>query len=178
MTAPVPTPELDIAKVVPLVDMKPAVIDYLADIQRRQHALMSAWGGAPVSHSCHWNSGSDSAFTFTVRVPPGVTELGFSILAYGTATVTITTSVDATGTALSVVSPMDGGSADEENPIWYSTSGVMSSSLGASSGRAVTVRSSVAWTWTDVDLVFTMTNVGTGHIGILAIETRPVHVSR
>lgn len=178
MTAPVATPELDMVYVAPMVDMKAAVVDHLSDIQRRQHALMSEWGGAAVCHTTHWNVGADAALTFTVRVPPGVTELGLAILAYGAATITVTSSVDATGTAFSVLSPIDGGGADEESPTWYTTSGPMSSTLGADSGRAVTVRSSVAWVWADVDLTFTATDVGTGHIGILAIETRPVHVSR
>lgn len=177
MTSPVAGPELDTLVAVGVTDFALALSSYLRDAQVRQHALMSEWGGPPVCHSCYLSTTGSTSTTFTVRLPPGVTDVRVDVLAWGNGTLTITTSADATGSALTHVSPVDTGAVDEESAVWIGTGSTLPSSAGATSGRAVTVRSSVAWTWTDVDLTLAITGVATG-FGIRAIETRPFHATR
>ena len=173
-TPPVFDLDLDLLDPVALRDMAPALIDYLRTARTRQHALMSAWGGPAVCRSCNYQAVIDTTATFTVRIPPGVTDIDLALTCFGTAVINITTSADAVGTELRAVAP--GGSNGDETPIKVATGGLISSSAGAGSGRAITVRSSVSWTFADVDLEFDLTGVDS--FGILAIETRPIHVPR
>lgn len=177
MTSPIAGPELDTLPTVRVTDFALALASYLRDAHTRQHALMSAWGGPPVCHSCYVASSGATSTTFTVRVPPGVTDLRIDVLAWGNGTLAITSSVDATGSTLTHVAPVDTGAADEESAVWIGTGSTMPTSAGATSGRAVTVRSSVSWTWADVDLTLTISDVAT-EFGIRAIETRPFHAAR
>lgn len=173
--SPLARPDVDEIQIVNVLDFAPATVSYLRTIRTRQHALMSEWGGPPTARTLYLQASGDDAWTVTIRVPPGTTDLGLAILAFGNGTLTVTSAADAVGTALVSVAPIDSGAVDEEAATWIATTGSLSSSLGASSGRAVTVRSSVAWTWTDIDLTFTVTSVTTNW-GILALETRPIHI--
>jgi hypothetical protein len=174
---PLFAPDLDITTIVAVRDMAPAFIDYLRTIRARQHALMSGWGGPARCASVNLLTSIDYTWTVPISVPPGVTEMDFALLAYGAGTITLTCSADATGTQLIVVAPVDGGTVDAESATWIGTGGPLSASLGAASGRAVTVRATNAWTWIDVDLTVAATSVA-DRLGILAIETHPVHRSR
>lgn len=170
---PIAEIDVDLIDLYAVRDMAPALVDYLRMIRSRQHALMSAWGGPAVCRSLGLTSSGSTTWTVTVRVPPGVTDLGLALLCHGSAIITITTAADATGTELRSVAPNDAGA---ETPTWVSTGTVAPSSAGASSGRAVTVLSSASWTWSDVDLSIAVADVSS--VGLLAIETRPVHVAR
>lgn len=171
------TPDLDIATIVPVVDMAPAVIDYLRTIRARQHAQMSGWGGPPVCRSTHLATSLDMAWTFTISVPPGVTEMDFSLLVYGTGIITITSPSDAIGTQLIAAAPTDGGVVDPDVVSRLSTGGALSASAGAASGRAVIVRSALSWERVDVDLTIDVSDV-VDTLGIRAITFAPVHRSR
>lgn len=175
--SPLTSPDVDTVQPIRVRDLAPAVIDYLRMIRQRQHALMSGWGGAAICRTLYIQATGDATHTVTVRVPPGVTDLDLALLAYGNGTVTITTSVDATGTELRSVAPIDSAAIEEEQAAWVSTGGALSSSAGASSARAVTVASSATWVWQDVDLTLTITGV-TSRFGCLALETRPIHAPR
>jgi len=174
---PLTSPDVDTLGIVPVVDLAPAAIDYLRAVRTRQHALMSAWGGPAVCRTLYILATGNATHTVTVRVPPGCTDLDLSVHAFGNGTLTVTSSADATGTQLVSVAPIDSAAIEEEAAQWISTGGALSSSAGASSGRAVTVRSSNAWTWVDVDLTFAITGVTT-RFGIMALETRPAHPPR
>lgn len=174
---PLTSPDVDDLRPVTVRDLAPALIDHLRTIRQRQHALMSGWGGCAVCRTLYIQATGDVVHTVTVRIPPGVTDLDLALLAYGNGTCTITTSADATGTVLRSVAPIDSAAIEEEQAAWVSTGGALSSSAGASSGRAVTVASSASWVWQDVDLTLTITGVTT-RFGCLALETRPVHAPR
>lgn len=173
--SPLARPDVDEIQITDVLDFAPSTASYLRTIRTRQHALMSEWGGPPTARTLYLQASGDDAWTVTIRVPPGTVDLGIAVLAFGNGTLTITSSADAVGTALVSVAPIDSGAVDEEAATWIASTGSLSSSLGASSGRAVTVRSSVVWTWVDVDLTFTVTGVTTNW-GILALETRPIHI--
>lgn len=167
--------DLDIIVLPGVADLTAAGVAILRTIAARQHALMSGWGGSNVCRSVYLNTTTSSSDTFTIRIPPGVTECDIQVLAYGTGTVTITSTVDATGTKWTIASPHD-GSSDLEMARWHGTGGPLPSSLGATSGRAVTVASSASWSWDNVDLTIAL--AAETRVGILAIEIRPIHQPR
>lgn len=174
---PLASPEVDATTPVEVTDPAPALVSYLRTVMTRQHALMSEWGGPPICRSLYILATGNVTHTVTVRVPPGVTDLDMALLLWGNGTLTITSAVDATGTALVSVAPIDSTAIEEETALWVSTGGALTTAAGATSARAVTVASSASWTWADVDLTFTITGVTT-RFGVLAMETRPIHVAR
>lgn len=173
---PVFAPEVDLVGIVPVVDFAPARVSYLRDAATRQHAVMSAWGGPPVCRSVYFSATGPTTTYITIRVPPGVTDVDVAVLVWGIGTLTITTSADATGCAFTQGAAVD-ADVDEESAVWLSTGGVQSTAAGAGSGRALTVAASASWVWQDVDLTLDVTAVTT-RFGLLAIETRPIHVPR
>lgn len=173
-TPPIHDVDLDLLTPGEVVDLAPALIDYLRRIHTRQHAMMSAWGGCAMVQGVDYTASGSTTWTHTIRVPPGVTECDLCFTVYGGAIMSITTTNDATGTQLRCVEV--GGSSGAQTPTKVATGGLIAASAGAASGRAVTVRSSVAWTWADVDLTIALTDVD--GFGCLAVETRPIHVPR
>lgn len=163
---------LDRADVRELADLHTA---RALDLPREQHALMSGYGGPGQGRSCYITATT----TISYRVPPGVTEVDVEawIAADGTnddSNVVFTSSVDATGTKFNLVG---GNETDVSSATRYQTGGPLASSYGAQSGRALTVRSAVAWTWADVDVTVTITAVGTDVV-IYALAFKPVHAFR
>jgi hypothetical protein len=77
----------------------PARASMLRDIGARQHAVMSAFGGAPQIFSCYLDTGATTAsFELPqIRIPPGVTRCVVGILARGRGQVVVKTSVDTNG---------------------------------------------------------------------------------
>lgn len=165
-------PSLDSQEPGRLRDLVLAQVALLQSVDTNQHALMSAWGGPAICHNFYATPTGNATYTATFRMPPGVTDCDVSLLLGGIGIVTITTAADSTGTALSTTSGYQPEFAD-----WVSTGGVAPTSAGATSGRAVTVASSASWAWADVDFTLTVTGVS-GTLYILAIELRPIHVSR
>ena len=161
-----------------LRDPYPALVTLLREIAQRQHALRSAWGGPRTVYACEIKATGPTSVTFTVPVPPGVTELGFAVRVAGQGTLTITTSLDATGTAFTVGSNTGSALVDAELGLWLPEAiALLPTSAGASSGRAVKVASILTWDWFDVDLTLAITNV-TGSFTMLELETIPLHVAR
>lgn len=71
----------------------------LRDIGARQHAVMSAFGGAPQIFSCYLDTGAGpTAFDLPqIRIPPGVTRCVVGILARGRGRVVFKTPADTNG---------------------------------------------------------------------------------
>jgi hypothetical protein len=169
-TAPANTP-VDEAVADWITDLAPARVWMLAEMQQRQHALATEWGGP----GCWVGMNADESDTVTVlaRVPPGVEEMDLTLLCSGLGDVTVTcTTIDAVGTRLIWLMP--GDTLGEAWPV--STVGELDSGLGANSGRAVTVSSSVVWAWATVRLVFTIASGGPGTIH--GVMLRPIHKAR
>jgi len=163
---------LDIADTTQLLDLAPA---RASSLPRQQHALMSGWGGPPQCRS--WiapsPSGGSDTYVISYRVPPGVTEVDVAVLMYGDGTVTFTTSADATGTRLRTVG-QPGGNEVLESARWYGTAGTLDTDNGAESGRALIVRSAVAWEWTDVNITAVVYN----DLWTYALTFTPLHIPR
>ena len=160
------TGSLDLIK-----DLTPARVGVIGE--RTQHALMSGFGGPPQCRSCYITA----TRTISYRVPPGVTEVNIAALiaagALNTGTVTFTTSVDGVGT---LFAPVGDAIDDVAAATWISTAGFLAQSAGAESGRALTVRSAVAWTWADVDINVTVTPSST--IVLFALIFSPIHTEK
>jgi len=154
-----------------LVDLEPARAWILAEAMQRQHSLATGWGGPAYFCGCGIDEGDTGHLL--IRVPPGVTECNLTLLVAGLGDVTITSTNDgAVGTRLTWAT----GGDDLAHVGQVSTVGVLDSSLGANSGRAITVSSSVSWTWQTERLTLTVASGGPGTIhGVLV---RPVHVAR
>ena len=145
----------------------PATTGLLADIDERQLSLMTAGGNPPQVRSCYLRATTTTSWTVPLYVPPACMEMDFAFLSWGIGKITVTSSVDTTGFSLLCRNP-----GDEENAIWLRTAGVIASAAGASSGRALTTRSAIGWTYTSQSLTLTIDNVDT-ECGIVAIATLP-----
>ena len=137
------------------------------------HALATASGSDPVWSGLYLNEGETGYLR--IRVPPGVTECMIRLRVAGSGSVTVTTSTDATGTTLS----WDlGTTLDLESSAPISTVGVLPTSAGAASMRAVTVRAAVAWSWADEVLTIASSSSGSVNGVVYGIGVSPVHVAR
>lgn len=168
---------LDIADTTQLLDPEPA---RASSLPRHQHALMSGWGGPPQCRAVYLIAAPGTSITHVIsyRVPPGVSEVDVAALFVGVGTVLFTTAADATGTRHRAVNET---SVDYlETAQWLSTAGTLDSDNGADSGRALIVRSVVAWEWTDVDITVFIdaTTAGTDHVHVYALTFTPIHIPR
>lgn len=160
---------LDFAQTDPLGGPVPAAMSLLRDIEARQHALMTGWSPG-LCIDFNFSTGAGTTRTVTTRVPPDCTYIDLGVLAWGDGTLAITTSADAVGTQFRVATRQN-----EESAVWLWTSGVMSSSFGAESGRAVMARSSPSWIWSEVDLSVVFGSITSG-LGVLAMVVVPLHL--
>ena len=122
--------------------------------------------------------GATTTKDLTYRVPPGVTHVNVSALVHGRGTVAVATAADSIGTA---VSSHDDSSNQVENARWYSTNGTGDddeNDTAIRSGRALRVRSSVAWTWDDVAIEVEVDDIGSNDTIVLGLIFRPIHVPR
>lgn len=168
---------LDLADVTPLRDLAAA---RASDLPRQQHALMSGWGGPPQARSVYWGSESGVPYEghISYRVPPGVTEVDVSVLAWGEGTIRFLPSTDAVGTKLrfATLDYTHTLTGQLESAVWLGTAGVLDSDNGAESGRAMTVRAAVAWTWTDVEIQIDLTSTTDAYV--YAVTFTPLHIPR
>lgn len=164
---------LDIASTEPLRDLAPA---RASELPRQQHALMSAWGGPPQCRSCVLTStGAILSVGISYRVPPGVTEVDIAALMCGDGTILFTSPVDAVGAQLRA----NGQTADLlEHATWKSTGGTLDPDNGAESGRALIVRTSAAWEWTDVVITTALDASASDDLYLFALTFSPIHISR
>lgn len=163
---------LDTAAVAGIRDLAPA---RASDLPRDQHALMSAWGGPEQARACYYTAlaGVTTTYYPSVRVPPGVTEMGVEVLMSGTGRVLITSPADATGSLLlSAVTYDDTSSLENASRLYAGTVSDYSSP-----GRALTVRSAVAWTWETVQLEMII-NPNGFDVVIYGLSFVPIHIPR
>jgi len=154
-----------------IIDIAAARIGLLADADVKQTALAHGWGGPGIWAGCRLEA-SDS-FEVKLGIPPGVTEYNLRLLVSGAGEITITTGNDATGTVLEwTVDTPD----DVANAITIATTGVIDPADGAATGRAVTVRAALGWSWDDEIFSFVMSAglVGTVH----GVQFSPVYVPK
>lgn len=165
---------LDLADPSPLLDLAIARASLLP---REQHALMSGWGGPPQCRACMFvaENGASNTYTISYRVPPGVTDVDVAALLYGDGTLTLTTSADATGTRMRSVGASDNVS---EGAVWVTTNGSLDDDNGAESGRALTMRAAVAWTWVDTDITVVIDAAGSDDLYLWALTFKPIHITR
>lgn len=168
---------VDVDDPVGVLDLQPALVALLKVIELRQHSVMSEWGGPARCYSEVIKATGVTSTVLTVSIPPGVTHVDIAALLAGTGTLTITTSVDATGTQFACDNNAGAPTTDAEFASWFQTGGYLPTSAGAASGRAVQVVSTPSWTWQDVDLTIA-TSAVTSSLTLLAIEIQPLHVPR
>lgn len=147
----------------------PATTGLLADIDIRQLSAMTDGGNPPQVRSCYLRATTTTSWTVPLWVPPGCLTMDFAFLAWGIGKIALTSSTtDTTGFSLLIRNP-----GDEENAIWYRTAGIVDSAAGATTGRALTVRSAIGWTYSALSLSLTISDVDT-ECGIVAYATLPV----
>lgn len=151
-----------------LPEASEASTNLLAAIDERQLRAMTSAGNPPQVRSCYLRSTSSSSWSFGFRRPPGCEWIDFGFLAWGTGTITLTSTVDTTGTMLDVRNL-----ATVEGARWIWTAGIIDSAAGAASGRGLKVRTSVGWTYSATTLTLTIDDV-TDECGIAAIATIPI----
>lgn len=168
---------LDRASLDPVEDLAIARVSTLRQAIHRQHALMSGWGGAPQARECFViaENGASATWTMSYCAPPGVTEVDVSALIYGLGSVRIESSADAVGTTFRSTSQTDNAI---EGAAWYHTNGALDSDEGAESGRALTVRAAVAWTWATIDVTIYMDAASTADLFLFGLVFRPIHMPR
>lgn len=165
---------LDLADVSEIRDMREA---RASDLPRDQHALMSSWGGPEQARSVYYTSTGGTTTTYypSARVPPGVTDVGIEILVSGSASILITSAVDAVGSLFtSAVTYADTPTSESATRIYNSGT---DSSQGAP-GRALTVRSAVAWTWETVQLTLVIDPLSAEDVVIYGLSVVPLHIPR
>lgn len=147
-----------------------AYTSILHDIDDAQHALMTEWGWPPHYVDCRLTPGDTVVMAFLA--PPGVTECNLHFLVTASVEIAATTSADATGTQVSRVSD---DADSQEAAVVISTAGIVDGGA-ATTGRAVTVRSSVTWTAANVTLTVTLDSGSTGSVYGVMVE--PIHEVR
>lgn len=160
---------LDSMNTQPLVMPQSASIALVRDIESRQHALMSGWNPG-VCVDFYLSTGVGTTVTITTRVPPDCVYADIGLALWGTGDITLTTSADATGVKFRADTRQN-----EESAVWLWTGGVISSSLGAESGRALQMRSAASWIWNEVDITAIIANVSTG-FGAVSLVVAPLHL--
>lgn len=163
---------LDRYDVTPRVDVIEAQIALLQNAEARQHALMTKHGGAPIFVDFVSIQTSNTTIVRGIPVPPGVLYVDLGLRLFGIGDVVITSAVDGTGTMLSVRGDTAVTMAEHAEMAW--TSGVQPASMGAGSGRALQVASSVSWSWQDVEIELSIQGVST-RCGIVGMVLVPIH---
>lgn len=164
---------LDRYDVTPRSEVCEASIDLIRNAEQRQHALMTRHGGAPVFVDFVAIVTSADTRRVTVQVPPGVTYCDIGLCLFGSGAAAITGAADATGTRLTVRG--ETASTLAEHARWVWTGGLLDAALGASSGRAICVSSSVSWTIQDVELQVSLESVDT-RLGVVGMVLVPIHL--
>lgn len=140
----------------------------LAAIDSRQLRTMTSAGNPPQVRSCYLRATALTSWTMPLLRPPGCEWIDLAFLCWGTGTITVTSTVDTTGTMLDV---RNAGTAETAH--WVYTAGIIDSAAGSGSGRALKVRSAIAWTYSTTSLTITIDDV-TSECGVSAIATLPI----
>lgn len=150
---------LDLVVNLPLRDHQ-AASQHMLFLPKRQHALMSGWGGPPQSRTLCIEGSSTVETTISYRVPPGVTHIDMEVDASGNGNVNFSTAVDTTGIDLHFI---DAFSADP---------GTELSTTVRTNG--LQVLAAAEWEWTDVDIAVEVDDV----LSTYTLTIYPRHVPR
>lgn len=165
-------PSLDQIGETSVVDPHLAESALLREIDDRQQALITGWGGAPFSKSVDWSAtATTSTYYDVIRVPPGVEFVRAVLLASGEGEVTLTSLHDSTGTTLRWA-----GDETIEEAVIVSTS-TEEDIDSADSGPPLRVApgASYLWEWTSIDVTVSVT-AESGHTAqIYGIAYIPLH---
>lgn len=157
----------------PMREVVPASLDRITTAERRQHALMTMFGGAPQWVDCVSIQTGSASVRQSVWVPPGVMWVDLGVRLFGHGDVTITTPTDATGTTFVVRGETALTMAEHAEEFW--TGSVFDTSLGADAARSIQVASAVSWTWQDVELTIDFASVST-RCGLVGLVLVPIHL--
>lgn len=174
MRAPAPLIQLDMLSTDPIGGPQPAAIHLIREIDQRQHALMTTYGGPARYVTLNKHYDAPFSFEHTTFVPPGVTYLNIGLLVTGRGDVTITTASDVVGTKMrSYLNPTNDGRTvlDAE---WLWTSGILPDTEGAESARAI-LTGARQWAWDTLTLTFDGANISSG-FSILGMVVAPIHL--
>lgn len=161
------------ADVAPILDPTAARAYMLEAADGNAHAVATAGGCDPIWCGLYLTEGQTGYVR--IRVPPGVTDCSLAILVAGSGSVRVTSGTDSTGSTLT----WDTGAAiaiTQSGTV--ETVGVLPVSAGHATGRAVTVRSSVTWTWGDDILTVASSSAGSVDGAIYGIHVIPIQVAR
>lgn len=129
---------LDLIALAPIRDPATASQSLLY-LLKRQHALMSGWGGPPQSRTLFFYAESSLVDrTISYRVPPGVTDIDVEVVASGNGPVNFATAVDAEGVTARFVDAF----ADDPGP----------ESATTVRANGLRVLASPVWAFTDVEI--------------------------
>lgn len=160
------------AETTTLVDPVRADVVLAATIANRHHDLMASWGNPASGRGMYYRATGSGSIVIPCRVPPGVELMDVSLLAWGSGTITLTTSADATGTQLWCLT-----GESEELAEWLATGGPIDPAGGAGTGRAFQAVASESWDYQDVDVTVTFGSV-VNEVGLLGVWWRPVRQRR
>lgn len=156
-----------------IIDIYPARVDLIIDADVKAHGATAGWGGPGNWIGLYLTEGQ--AAEVMIRVPPSVTDVDLVFMVTGTGKVTVTSSADSTGTELE-------WALASENVVTSAaqvgTGGPLPTSAGAASGRAVTVRAAVAWTWIDETLTITSASAGGEDGAIFGVLVSPFYEAK
>lgn len=148
-----------------------------SSIPLHQHALMSGYGGPPQGRGFYVAATGGTPVTriISVRVPPGVKEVGISALVSGMGVVTFTSAEDTNGTELrSSITYYDEPALDLATWLFTGYNG----DTATSGGRSLPVRGSVVWEHAWVDVTVEVTPDTDMDLSVFSLVFYPVHVPR
>lgn len=156
-----------------IIDVYPARVDLLMDADVKAHGSTAGWGGPGYWVGLYLTEGQSAEVA--IRVPPSVTDIDLRFMVTGTGKVSVTSSADSTGTELEWTLASDDVVTSAAQ---VGTGGPMPTSAGASSGRAVTVRAAVAWTWIDETLTIASSSAGGEDGAIFGVLVAPFYEAK
>lgn len=156
-----------------LTDLFPA---RASSIPLMQHALMSGFGGPPQGRSCYIaaTSGTPVTRVVSVRVPPGVKEVGIAALISGHGVVAFTSAEDSNGTELRSSATYSDSPLDVAAWLFTGYNG----DTATSGGRSLPVRGSVLWEHSWVDVTVEVTPDSGQDLTLFSLVYYPVQVPR
>lgn len=171
-------PSLDQIGESSVVDPRLAESALLREIDDRQQALITEWGGTPFTKTVDWSHTGTSSTTYydVIRVPPGVEFVQVALVTSGYGTVTLTSTHDSTGTTLRTIS--EEGEIAEARDVWSTTEEDVDAAASAPPLRVAPGDSGYLWEWTDVEVEAVVTAASGLTCQVYAVAYIPLHRPR
>lgn len=173
MRAPAPLIQLDLLSTDSIGGPQPAAIHLIREIDQRQHALMTTYGGPPRYVTLNKLYNGAFSFEHTTFVPPGVTYLNIGLLVSGRGEVTITTASDVVGTKMRSTLNSTSDARTVLDAEWLWASGIVPDTEGAESARAI-LTGLRQWAWDTLTLIFDGDKAV--DFAILGMVVAPIHL--